>query len=36
MTDSRTATSVHAIEDGYFAMWNETDAEHRRAVIAPA
>jgi SnoaL-like protein len=34
MTDSRTATSIEAVVDGYFAMWNETDAERRRTVIA--
>lgn len=34
MTDTRTMTAIDAIVDGYFAMWNETDSDKRRAVTA--
>jgi len=34
MTETRVAAPIETIVDGYFAMWNETDADRRRDVIA--
>jgi hypothetical protein len=34
MTETNVAVSIDQVVDGYFAMWNETDAGRRREVIA--
>lgn len=34
MNQTQTATPIDRVVDGYFAMWNETDAERRRELIA--
>jgi hypothetical protein len=33
MTEINTPTPISTVVDGYFAMWNETDPDRRRAVI---
>jgi hypothetical protein len=34
MTDTKSASAITAVVDGYFAMWNEPDPTRRRQVIA--
>ena len=34
MTDMQTVTPIGDVVDGYFAAWNETDPQRRRAAVA--